>query len=132
MSTQAAVDRRAGWLTFAAIVMFSVGFYRIIEAITYFDDSNKVNSLAGSVFANSLWTAGVWDLCIAALALFAGWSLLGGGGFGRVVSYIWAVLVIVQSFMIIGRAPWFAAAMIALATLVVYGLAVTSGESDEY
>jgi hypothetical protein len=31
----------------------------------------------------------------------------------------------VNSFLIIGIAPWFAAAMIALAILVIYGLAST-------
>ena len=37
------------------------------------------------------------------------------------LGYIWAVWVIVQSFLIIGAAPWFAIAMIALATFVIYG-----------
>src|SRR6185312_8126417 len=45
-----------------------------------------------------LW--GIWDLVIAALALFAGYSLLRGDMFGRIVAYVWAGLVIVQSFMI--------------------------------
>jgi hypothetical protein len=42
-----------------------------------------------------------------------------------VIAYIWAILVIVNSFLIIGIASWFAAAMITLAVLVVYGLAST-------
>ena len=42
------------------------------------------------------------------------------------LGYIWAVWVIVQSFLIIGAAPWFAIAMIALATFVIYGLSVSS------
>ena len=41
------------------------------------------------------------------LALWAGYSLLGGNTFGRVIGYAWGVLVIVQSFMIISYAPWF-------------------------
>jgi hypothetical protein len=60
-----------------------------------------------------LWAWGIWGLAIAALALWAGYSLLGGGSVGRVVAYIWAVLVIVNGLLIIGVAPWFAAAMIA-------------------
>ena len=39
------------------------------------------------------------------------------------VAYAWGVLVIVQGFMLIGQAPWYSAAMIALAALVIYGLA---------
>jgi hypothetical protein len=127
MSTQADYGRRSGWITFAAILMFAVGFARIIAAFTYFDDSNDVNDLTRSIFGDNLWAAGVWDLAIAALALFAGWSLLGGGGFGKVIAYIWAVFVIVQSFLIIGAAPWYAIAMILIAVAVIHALA-TSGE----
>jgi hypothetical protein len=65
------------------------------------------------------------DHGIGGLALWAAYSLLAGGEFGRVIAYIWAIVVIVNSFLIIGIAPWFAAAMIALAVLVVYGLAST-------
>ena len=125
MSTQA-YGSRNGWVTFAAIVMFAIAFTRIIAAFTYFDDSSDVNNLANSIFGNDLWTAGIWDLVIAAFAFFAGYSLLGGGGFGRVVAYIWAVLVIVQSFLTIGVAPWWSVTMIALAAGVIYGLASSS------
>ena len=54
------------------------------------------------MFGQQLWVWGIWDLCLAALALAAGASLLGGGGFGRVIAYVWAVWVIVQSFLVIG------------------------------
>ena len=107
---------------FAAIVMFSVAFFRIISAITYFNNSNEVANLTAGLFGNSLWMWGIWDLAIAALALFAGISLLGGGGFGRVLAYIWAVVAIVNSFAVISQAPWYGAITIGLAVLVVYGL----------
>jgi hypothetical protein len=131
MSTQVAYDRRPGWVTFAAIVMFAVGFLRIISAISYFADSHKINDLTSGLFSSHLWAWGLWDLLIACLALFAGYSLLGGGGFGRVIAYIWGVLVIVQGFLTIGVAPWFSAAMIALASLVVFGLASAADWSEE-
>ena len=126
MSAQAVYDRRPGWLTFAAVVMFAVGFLRIISAISYFSNGSKINDLTNGAFSGHLWAWGLWDLCIAALALFGGVSLLGGGGFGRFVGYVFGVLLIVQSFMIIGVAPWYGAASIALGALVVYGLAATS------
>ena len=129
MSTRA-YGRSTGWITFAAIVMFSVGFFRIISGISYLSDSHKVNDFTAGLFGDSLWVWGLWDLGIAALALYAGYSLMGGGAFGRVVAYIWGVLVIVQSFLVIGIAPWFAAAMIALCALVIYGLASTPEGSE--
>ena len=62
-------------------------------------------------------------------AILAGFSLLSGGGFGRVIGYIWAVLVIVQGFAVIGIAPWYSALSISLAALVIYGLASTPSEA---
>ena len=127
MSVQQAVgDRRPGWLTFAAIIMFAVCFTRTISGINYLAGGSQIADLTNSVFGDHLKVWGIWDLCLAALALFAGLSLLVGGGFGRVLGYIWAIWVIVQSFLIIGAAPWFAFAMIALATFVIYGLSASS------
>ena len=116
-------DRRTGWITFAAVLLFAVGFVRIITAINYFSDGANINDLSNSVFGQQLWVWGIWDLCLAAIALLAGASLLSGGGFGRVIAYIWAVWVLVQSFLIIGFAPWYAAMMILIAVLVIFGLA---------
>ena len=128
MSTAVVPERRTGWVTFAAVVLFSVGFLRIISAISYFKHSAAINDLTHGSFSSQLWAWGVWDICVAELAVLAGLSLLGGVGFltasfGRVVAYAWGVLVIVQGFMLIGQAPWYSAAMIALAALVIYGLA---------
>src|SRR5262249_10383629 len=123
MATQLVYERRPGWVTFAAIVMFAVGFLRIISAISYFANSHKINQLSNGLFSSHLWAWGLWDLLIAVLALCAGVSLLGGGSFGRVIAYIWGVLVIDQSFVIIGQPPWDAAASIDLAPVVIYGLA---------
>ena len=129
MTTQA-YPRRSGWLTFAAVLMLAVGFARIISAFTYFDNSNDVNDLTNSIFGDDLWAAGVWDLVVAGLALVAGWSLLAGGGFGRAIAYIWGVFVIVQSFLIITVAPWYAAAMILLAVAVIHALATRGSEES--
>jgi hypothetical protein len=119
--------RTSGWLEFTAVVMFAVGFFRIITAIAYFSNSRKIDDLSSGLFSSHLWGWGVWDLLIAAAAFFAGLSILGGGGFGRVIAYIWAVLVIVQAFVVIQIVPWGAAIAIALAILVIYALAKNPG-----
>ena len=125
MSSQAAAPRgRAGWIEFSAVVLFAVAFFRIIEAFAYLSKSHKLNDLGGGYFSSHVWGWGAWDLAIAVLAIFAGLSLLKGGGFGRVIAYIWAILVFVNSFMIIGITPWFAVAMMTLAGFVIYGLAM--------
>ena len=129
-STMSAL-RRPGWLTFAAIVMISVGVLRVIAAISYFGDSSKVNDLSHGVFGDQLWLWGLWDLIIAAFALWAGYSLLRGDLFGRVLGYTWAGLVLVQSFLVLRYAPWYGFSALLLSTLVMYALSVTSDWRDE-
>jgi len=125
MSVQEAQNRHSGWLEFAAVVLFAIGFFRIISAITYFSNSYKLNNLTNGLFASHNWAWGLWDLLIAAAAIFGGMSLFANGGFGRVIGYIAGVLVIVQGFAVINIAPWYGAAAIVVGVLVVYGLAAT-------
>jgi hypothetical protein len=125
MSTMAQAPRQSGWLTFAAIILFAVGGLRVISGIAYLADSVKVANLNNGLFGDNLFWWGIWDLGIAAVAIYAGYSLLGNNEFGRVVGYLFAVLVIIQSFLIITWAPWFAFGMIVLAVMVIYALATS-------
>jgi len=122
--------KRPGWLTFAAVVLISFGCLRVISAIYYFADSNRVNNLSFGAFGHHLFLWGLWDLLIAVLAVWGGYSLLSGNTFGRIVGYIWGGVVLIQSFMILGYAPWFGIASLALSMLVMYGIAVTSDWHD--
>lgn len=126
MTTQAYSElRRPGWLTFAAVVMISVGVVRAISAIYYFADSARVNNVANGAFSNHLFLWGLWDLLIAVIAIWAGYSLLSGQTFGRVAAFIWAGLVIIQAFLLLGSAPWYSFAALLLAILVIYAVSVT-------
>ena len=132
MSTQALDGlRRPGWLTFAGVVLVSVGFARTISAIYYFADSTRVNNLTAGAFGDHLFLWGLWDLLIAALAIWAGFSLLTGDAFGRVIGYTWAILVMVQSFLILGYAPWYGSAALLISVLVLYALSSTSGWREQ-
>lgn len=128
MSTSQAYSglSRPGWLTFAAVTLFAVGFLRIISAIYYFSDSARVVNVGNGALGNHLFVWGLWDLIIAVLALSAGFSLLSGNTFGRVIGYLWAINAIVQSFLIIEYAPWFGFATLLLAILVIYALSMSS------
>jgi len=123
--------RRPGWLTFAAVTMISVGCLRVISAISYFADSSRVNDLSGGVFGDQLFWWGLWDLGVAALALWGGYSLLSGAMTGRVIGYIWAGVVLVQSFLVLAYAPWYGFGAIVLAMFVMYALSTTADWSDE-
>jgi succinate-acetate transporter protein len=128
MSTSQAYSglNRPGWLTFAAVTLFAVGFLRIISAIYYFSDSARVVNVTNGALGDHLFVWGLWDLIIAVLAISAGFSLLSGNTFGRVIGYLWAINAIVQSFLIIEYAPWFGFGTLLLAMLVIYALSMSS------
>lgn len=123
---------RPGWLTFASVVMFSVGCLRVISALYYFADSRRVNNLTLGAFGHHIFLWGIWDLVIAVLAFWAGWLLLRGDTMGRILGYIWAGLVLIQSFTIISYAPWFGFAALTVSVLVIYALSSTSGWTEQH
>ena len=131
MSSMQAYASRTGWIMLAAVVLFSVAVFRLISGISYLANSHKINDYTAGFFGDNMWAWGLWDLLIAVIAIWAAFSLLGGGEFGRVIAYLWAILVIVNSFLTISIAPWFGAAMLTLAILVVYGLASTPLRASE-
>ena len=122
--------QRPGWLTFAAVVMFAIGVERLIAAIYYFADSARVADLRLGAFGGHLFLWGIWELVIAGLAFWASSSLLRGDTFGRVIGYIWAIVVIVENFMSINVSPWSSTASLVIAILVIYALSTTSGWRD--
>jgi hypothetical protein len=118
--------KRPGWLTFASVILIAVGIMRIFSAISYFANSHKVNDLSHGLFGGQLWGWGLWDLIIAVLAIAAGYSLMNGNSFGRAIGYVWAALVLIQSFLILAWAPWFGFLAMAISVLVMFALASTS------
>lgn len=121
--------QRPGWLTYAAIVMFAIGVERGIVAIYYFAGSVRVATpqLRLGAFGGHLFLWGIWELVIAGLAFWASSSLLRGDPFGRVIGYIWAIVVIVENFLSINVSPWSSTASLVIAILVIYALSTTSG-----
>jgi hypothetical protein len=119
--------QRPGWLTFAAVVMIAIGIERVIAAIYYFAESARIADLRLGAFGGHLFLWGIWELVIAGLAVWASTSLLRGETFGRVIGYIWAIVVIVENFTSINFAPWSSSASLVIAALVIYALSTTSG-----
>jgi hypothetical protein len=64
------------------------------------------------------------------LALLAAFSLVAGGRYGRLFAYAWAVLAMINAFMIIEFVPTYAVTTIALAALVLYAMLVTGPQAD--
>jgi hypothetical protein len=115
---------RPGLLTFAAIMMFVLGGFHILLAISEFANSTWVlTRLDIERFIPILFIWGVIDLAIGATALYAGVSILRGGTFGLATGFIFASLGMIRWLFHIPVSPVLAVVVIALNTLVIYGLA---------
>ena len=125
------VARRPGMLTFAAVVMFMVAGFEALAALLAFAGTGWwVTDMGNLVYTNFvLW--GILDSIIALIALYAGIDLLRGGGFGRGMAYVFAVVGAIRWLFVIPAAPVLAVVVIALCVIVIYGLAKHSDYFEE-
>ena len=115
--------RRPDLVTFAAIIMFALGGFHVLLAISEFANSTWVLSrLDIELFIPILLIWGVIDLLIGAIALYAGFSIISGGTFGWIMGVTFATVGMVRWLFYIPVAPVLAVAVIALDILVIYGL----------
>ena len=110
-------------VTYAAIMMFALGGFHILLAISEFANSTWVLSrLDVELFIPILLIWGILDLIVGAIALYSGASLLRGGAFGLLMGYTFATLGLIRWLFYIPVAPVLAVAVIVLSMLVIYGL----------
>jgi hypothetical protein len=115
---------RPGLVTFAAAMMFILGGFHVVLAISEFANSTWVLSrLDVELFIPILIIWGIIDLVIGLIALFAGISILRGGAFGWFMGGLVAILGAVRWLFYIPVSPVLAVVIIVLDVLVIYGLA---------
>jgi hypothetical protein len=120
---QGSTTRRPDMVTFAGAVMFALGGFHVLLALSEFADSTWVLSrLDVELFVPILLIWGIVDLIIGAMALYAGYSILRGGAFGLIAGFAFAVLGIIRWLFYIPVSPVLAVVIIALDVLVIYGL----------
>jgi hypothetical protein len=114
---------RPGLVTYAAIMMLTLGGFHILVAISEFANSTWVLSrLDVQLFIPILLIWGIIDLIIGAIALYAGVSTLRGGAFGWIMGYTFAILGIIRWLFYIPVAPVLAVVVVVLNMLVIYAL----------
>jgi hypothetical protein len=116
-----------GRALFVAILLLIAGTLNIIYGIAavsnahFFDHTQYVFS--------SLHTWGWITIIVGIIQLGAGFSLAGGGAFGRVIGIIAASIGALESLLSVGGThPWWSLAIFALCVWILYGLAVYGEE----
>ena len=121
--------RGAGRVVFAAFLLMIVGTINIIYGIGALDDANIfVNDTR--FILDDLNTLGWVLIILGAIQLIAGFSLLAGNTFGRVIGIIGGSLGAIGALLSIGQGnPWWSLAVFALCVYIVHGL-IIFGEDE--
>ena len=121
--------RGAGRAMFAAIMLMTVGIINIIYGIGSLDDARIFVNDTRFILTN-LNTLGWVLIILGAVQLTAGFSLLAGSTYGRVIGIIAGTIGAIGALLSIGGAyPWWNLGVFALCVYVVHGL-VVFGEDE--
>jgi hypothetical protein len=121
--------RGLGRAVFAAILLLIAGTLNIIYGIAAISDANFYTSSGTHYVFSSLHTWGWITVILGVIQLAAGFSLLGGGTFGRVIGIAAASLGAIGALLAIGGAnPFWALGIFALCVIVIHGLVVYGEE----
>ena len=121
--------RGAGRVVFAATMLLIVGTLNIIYGIGALDNANIFVGDTRYIFTN-LNTLGWVLIILGVIQLTAGFSLISGNTYGRVLGIIGGSLGAIVALLSIGGAyPWWSLAIFALCVYVVHGI-VVFGEDE--
>lgn len=119
--------RGVGRAMFAAILLLIAGLINLIYGISAVSNTHFFN---GTVYAfSTLHTWGWITIIIGIIQLGAGVSLMGGGGFGRVIGIFAAAIGAFEALLAIGgQSPFWALGVFALCLWVLHGLVIFGTE----
>jgi len=112
-----------GRAVFVAVLFLMIGVLNIIYGIAAIGNAHFFNNTQ-FVFS-SLHTWGWITVIVGVIQLTAGLSLMGGGGYGRVIGIIAATIGAFESLLSVGGTnPWWSLAIFALCIYILHGLII--------
>jgi hypothetical protein len=120
------VDKGAGWLLFAGIMVVMVGILNVIYGIAAIDNANFFVANQKYIISD-LNTWGWVMLVLGALQIVAAFSIWSGGSFGRWFGIGTAALNAIAALMAIPAYPFWSLAVFSIDLLIIYGLAAYGG-----
>jgi hypothetical protein len=118
-----------GWVYFAGIMLVVRAIFTAFEGIVALTHSSfyVVTPHQLAVYNFTAW--GWIDLVLAAVMLFAGFSVLSGHLFGRIVAIVVATVSLLASLVFLPAYPVWGLAAIALDAVIIYALVAHGAEA---
>ncbi|EHR51836.1 hypothetical protein SacmaDRAFT_3622 [Saccharomonospora marina XMU15] len=121
-----------GWVVFAGVIMILMGaFHAITGIVAILDPGFYVVGQDGLVVSVNYNAWGWVHVGVAALVILAGFGVLAGQLWARIVGIVLAVLSAIVNLAFLPAYPVWATIIIALDVVVVYALAVHGGEAKQ-
>jgi hypothetical protein len=120
-------EQRAGWVTFAGVLLLIVGVLNVIYGIAAIGDSNFFINNSKYILSN-LHTWGWVTLILGVLQLFAAFSLWAGGLYGRIVGIGAAGLSAIGALLSIPAYPFWSLAIFAIDIVIIHQIATRGTE----
>jgi hypothetical protein len=122
-----AAEATSGWavgfILFAAIMMIMIGVFQAIAGLVAIFENEFYVATRSYLFQFDATTWGWIHLIAGVIIAFAGWGLLSGRTWARVVGIILAVLSAIANFAFLPYYPFWALIIITLDVLVIWALA---------
>jgi hypothetical protein len=116
-----------GRAVFVAVLLLIAGTLNIIYGIAAVSNAHFFDST--QYLFSHLHTWGWITIIVGVIQLIAGLSLMGGGGFGRVIGIVAATIGALESLLSVGGThPWWSLAIFALCVWILHGLLVFGEE----
>ena len=117
-----------GFILFAAIMMLMAGSFQALQGLIGIFENEFYVATRNYLFEFDATTWGWIHLLIGLLVAFAGWGLLSGRTWARVVAITVALLSAVANFLFIPYYPFWALTVITLDIFVIWAVAAHGRE----
>ena len=117
-----------GFILFAAIMMIMVGVFQALQGLVGIFENEFYVTTRNYTFQFDATTWGWTHLLIGLLVAFAGWGLLSGRTWARVVALTLAVISAIANFAFIPYYPFWSLLIITLDIFVIWAVAAHGGD----
>src|ERR671910_1911550 len=118
-----------GFILFAAIMMIMVGVFQALEGLVAIFENEFYVATRNYLFQFDATTWGWIHLLLGVLVAFAGWGLLSGRTWARVVAITLAVLSAIANFLWLPYYPFWSMLIIAVDIFVIWAIAAHGREA---
>lgn len=117
-----------GWVFFAGFMMIMAGALKAIWGVTALFNSDWLVVGDEGLLLLDLTTWGWVQLIVGLVVLFAGFSIMSGATWAKVVGVVAAVSSAIAQMLIIDVHPWWSIMIIVMDILIIYAITVHGDE----